>query len=75
MKTRARIEPTREQLEAALRQSGCLITLDEAMASPAVALALKNSVIAMTKTAPRNITTDYQMRAANDDTAKENHER
>jgi len=45
------------------------------MASPAVALALKNSVIAMTKTAPRNITTDYQMRAANDDTAKENHER
>lgn len=74
MKRRALSEPTREQLERALRVAGCSGTLDEALASPAIALALKNTARALDKPR-RHGRIDFRMRAANDDAMKENHER
>lgn len=69
--TAARPQPTREDLQRALHASGCSISLDEALKSPALALALRNTAAALSDRprAPRRI--DVRRLAANDDTETE----
>lgn len=65
-------EPTRDELHHALRASGCSISLDDALKSPALTLALKNTAAALSDIKPGRLTIstriDFQRRAANDDT-------
>jgi hypothetical protein len=43
------VEPTREQLEHALRASGCTCDLDHALSWPPLALALKKTALALAR--------------------------
>ena len=63
--------PTRDELHRALRASGCAISLDDALKSPALALALKNTATALVAAASRPPRIDFQRLAANDDTESE----
>jgi len=74
----ARPEPTRAQLEHAMRVSRCSSDLDAALACPALAVALKNTALALASKTGANQAEhprvpelsrpagDFRMRAAND---------